>query len=121
MLGRLKSTIPILQIYLPKKANTEKLGLGIDNPCRIVFLSLRMNKCLERSWSRQLRNDTKMSPQLKRFFKAEGFGLPCTAWAGSGLLVKSRLIGSELSRELANVPEHSRYDLCLLRRGVTFP
>ncbi len=26
------------------------------------------------------------------FFEAEGFGLPCTAWAGSGLLVKSRLI-----------------------------
>jgi hypothetical protein len=25
-------------------------------------------------------------------FEAEGFGLPCTAWAGSGLLVKSRLI-----------------------------
>jgi hypothetical protein len=31
-----------------KKANSEKLGLGIDNPCRIVFSSLRMNKCLER-------------------------------------------------------------------------
>jgi hypothetical protein len=25
-------------------------------------------------------------------FKAEGSGLPCTAWSGSGLLVKSRLI-----------------------------
>jgi hypothetical protein len=25
-------------------------------------------------------------------FEAEGFGLPCTAWAGSGLLVKSCLI-----------------------------
>jgi hypothetical protein len=25
-------------------------------------------------------------------FEAEGLGLPCTAWAGSGLLVKSRLI-----------------------------
>jgi hypothetical protein len=25
-------------------------------------------------------------------FEDEGFGLPCTAWAGSGLLVKSRLI-----------------------------
>jgi hypothetical protein len=22
--------------------------MGIDNPCRIVFLSLRMNECLER-------------------------------------------------------------------------
>jgi hypothetical protein len=47
LLGQLKSTIPNLQIYLPKKANSEKLGLGIDNLCRIVFLSLRMNKCLE--------------------------------------------------------------------------
>jgi hypothetical protein len=37
LLGRLKFTIPNLQIYLPKKANFEKLGLGIDNPCRIVF------------------------------------------------------------------------------------
>jgi hypothetical protein len=27
----LKSTIPNLQIYLPKKANSEKLGLGIDH------------------------------------------------------------------------------------------
>ncbi len=48
LIGRLKSTIPNLQIYLPKMANSEKLGLRIDNPCRIVFLSLRMNKCLER-------------------------------------------------------------------------
>jgi hypothetical protein len=35
-LGRLKSTIPNLQMYLPKKLNFEKLGLGSDNPCRIV-------------------------------------------------------------------------------------
>jgi hypothetical protein len=25
-------------------------------------------------------------------FEAEGFGLPCTVWAGSGLFVKARLI-----------------------------
>jgi hypothetical protein len=37
LLGRLKSTIPNLQMYLPKKANSDKLGLGIDNPCRIIF------------------------------------------------------------------------------------
>jgi hypothetical protein len=37
LFGRLKSTIPNSQICLPKKANSEKLGLGIDNPCRIVF------------------------------------------------------------------------------------
>ncbi len=29
---------------------------------------------------------------VSSFFEAKGFGLPCTAWAGSGLLVKSRLI-----------------------------
>jgi hypothetical protein len=48
LLGRLKFAIPNLQIYYPKKANFEKLGLGIDNPCRVVFLSLQVNKCLER-------------------------------------------------------------------------
>jgi hypothetical protein len=37
LLGRLKSTIPNVQIYLPKKANSEKLGLGIDGPFGIVF------------------------------------------------------------------------------------
>jgi hypothetical protein len=48
-LGRLKSTIPNRQICLPKKVNSEKLRLGIDNPCRILFLlSWQMNKCLER-------------------------------------------------------------------------
>jgi hypothetical protein len=48
LLGRLKSTIPNLQMYIPEKANSDKLGLEIGNPCRIVFLSLRMNKCLKR-------------------------------------------------------------------------
>jgi hypothetical protein len=33
-----------------------------------------------------------LSTSFLPFFEAEGFGLPCTAWAGSGLLVKSRLI-----------------------------
>jgi hypothetical protein len=55
-LGRLKSAIPNLQIYSPKTANPEKLGLGIDNLCRIVFLSLRMNKCLERANGRRFWN-----------------------------------------------------------------
>jgi hypothetical protein len=32
---KIKSTIPNLQIYLPKKTNYEKLGLGIDYPCKI--------------------------------------------------------------------------------------
>jgi hypothetical protein len=35
LLWRFKSKIPNLQIYLLKKANSEKLGIG--NPCRIVF------------------------------------------------------------------------------------
>jgi hypothetical protein len=37
LLGRLKATIPNLQIYLPKMANSEKLGLGLVNSCRAVF------------------------------------------------------------------------------------
>jgi hypothetical protein len=37
LLGRLKSTNPYQQIYIPKMTNSEKLGLGIDNPCRMVF------------------------------------------------------------------------------------
>jgi hypothetical protein len=37
LLGRLKSKIPDLQIYQPKKANSEKLGLGIDNPRSTFF------------------------------------------------------------------------------------
>jgi hypothetical protein len=40
LLGRLKSTIPSLQMYLPKNANSAKLGLGIHKPCRIVFFFL---------------------------------------------------------------------------------
>jgi hypothetical protein len=35
--------MPNLQMHLPKRANFEKLGLGIDNSGRIVFfLSLRI-------------------------------------------------------------------------------
>jgi hypothetical protein len=96
LLGRFKSTIPHLQIYLLKKANSEKLGLGIDNPCRIYSLSLRMNKCLERVngrhfWNYQLRNDTKMSPQLKSYF----FIVPSIVYDHSNqrrrLIVKDKL------------------------------
>jgi hypothetical protein len=46
LLGRLKSTIPNLQIYLPKKANSEKLRLGIDNPCRIVLFEFANEQVL---------------------------------------------------------------------------
>ncbi len=76
LLGRLKFTNPNLQIYLPKMLNSEKLGLGIDNPCRIVFLSLRMNNCLERVNDRHVWNPGVFSnamiprrrPNLKLFF-----------------------------------------------------
>jgi hypothetical protein len=37
IIGRLKSTIPNLQMYLPEKANSEKVGLKINNPCRIYI------------------------------------------------------------------------------------
>jgi hypothetical protein len=59
LLVRLKSSIPNLQICLPKKANSEKLG--IDNPCRVVFLSLGMNKCLKRVDDRPFWNPGVMS------------------------------------------------------------
>jgi hypothetical protein len=54
------------------------LGLGLDNPyCRIVFffefadgqvLGEGSLPAFFESWSPQLRNDTKMLPQLKSFF-----------------------------------------------------
>jgi hypothetical protein len=62
-----------------------------------------------------------------QFFEAEGFGPPCTAWAGSGLLVKSRLIrirADEGARERPRtykMVRSLRWSFCLLRRGVTFP
>jgi hypothetical protein len=46
LLGRLKSTIPNLQNYLPKKAISEKLELGIDNPCRIFFFEFADEQAL---------------------------------------------------------------------------
>jgi hypothetical protein len=57
-------------------ANSEKLGLGIDNPCTIVFLSLWMNKCLGMVNDRHFWNPGVFSyaiiprwrPKLKVFF-----------------------------------------------------
>jgi hypothetical protein len=76
LLGRLEFTIPNLHIYLPKQANSEKLGLVIHNPCRIYFLSLRMNKCSERVNDRHFWNPGVFSyamiwrwrPNLQVFF-----------------------------------------------------
>ncbi len=39
-------------------------------------------------------------------FEAEGFGLPCMAWAGSRLLVKSRLIRIRADEELARTRKY---------------
>jgi hypothetical protein len=45
LLGR--STIPNLQSYLQKKgANSEKLGLGIDNPWRIFLIDFRLRSTI---------------------------------------------------------------------------
>jgi hypothetical protein len=44
LLGRLKSTI---LIYFLKKANSEKLRLGLDNPCRIVIFEFADEQVLE--------------------------------------------------------------------------
>jgi hypothetical protein len=83
--ARLKSTIPNLKSYLPKMANSEKLGLGIDNTCRIVFLSLRMNKCFERVNERHFWNPgvfsytmiPRLRPNLKLFFHRYIYSLCC--------------------------------------------
>jgi hypothetical protein len=73
LLGRLRFTIPNMQIYLPKKANFEKLGFGFDNPCKIDFFEFADEQV--ESFSLQLRNDTKMSPQLKSFFHRHIYSL----------------------------------------------
>ncbi len=55
------------------------------------------------------------------FFEAEGFGLPCTAWAGLRLLVKSRLIrirAGEGARELTRTYE---IELVLAAAGRDIP
>jgi hypothetical protein len=54
-------------------------------------------------------------------FEAEGFGLPCTAWAGSGLLVKSRLIrirADEGARERTRSFEIELIVLCVAGRDI---
>ncbi len=48
LLERLKFTISNLQIYLPKRRILRSWRWGLTIHSRIVFLSWRMNKCLER-------------------------------------------------------------------------
>jgi hypothetical protein len=75
----LNSTIPSLSNIPFTNAKLEKLGVGLDNPAKAVFYQcfspnnyfLRGND--RHFWdpkfiNRQLRNGTKMSPQLNLFF-----------------------------------------------------
>ncbi len=55
------------------------------------------------------------------FFEAEGFGIPCTAWAGSGLLVKSRLIRIRADEGARERTRTLKIELVLAAAGVTFP
>ncbi len=76
LLGRLISTHPNLHIYSPFRQSLRSWGWGLTiHPGQFFFLVCRwtiasrglMTGILE-SWSLQLRNDTKMLPQLKSFF-----------------------------------------------------
>ncbi len=58
---------------------------------------------------------------VKQFFEAEGFGLPCTAWAESELLVKSRFIRIRADE---GTREHTRtfeIELVLVAEGRDIP
>jgi hypothetical protein len=55
------------------------------------------------------------------FFEAEGFGLPCTAWTGSGLLVKSRLIMNRADEGTRERTRTFEIKLVLAPPCVTFP
>ncbi len=115
LLGRLKSTIPNLQIYLPKTANSEKLGLGIDNPCRTVFMSLRMNKCLERVNDRHFGNSGVFSYAIaptQEFFHRHIYSLcwqpTWERWRRSILLQDTDAVAQILSLPVDGVLELSQ-------------
>jgi hypothetical protein len=55
------------------------------------------------------------------FFEAEGFGLPCTAWAGSGLLVKSRLIRIRADEGARDRTRSFEIELVLAATGRNIP
>ncbi len=74
--GRLKSTIPNLQIYFSKKKGEFwEVGVGDWQYMQDSYFEFADEQVLGEgywptfleSWSRQLCNDTKMSPQLKSF------------------------------------------------------
>jgi hypothetical protein len=54
-------------------------------------------------------------------FEAEGFGLPCTAWAGSGLLVKSRLIRIRADEGTRERTRSFEIELALAAAGRAIP
>jgi hypothetical protein len=54
-------------------------------------------------------------------FEAEGFGLPCTAWAGSGLLVKSRLIRIRADEGARERTRSFKKELVLAAAGRDIP
>jgi hypothetical protein len=61
-----------------------------------IILSVKNNetiKCLSTNRADLKKFERNCHFQVQELlFEAKGFGLPCTAWAGSGLLLKSRLI-----------------------------
>ncbi len=52
---------------------------------------------------------------------AEGFGLPCTAWAGSGLLVKSRLLRIRADEGARECTRSFEIELVLAAAGRDIP
>jgi hypothetical protein len=54
-------------------------------------------------------------------FEAEGFGLPCTAWAESGLLVKSSLISISADEEARERTRTFEIRLVLAAAGRDIP
>ncbi len=60
-------------------------------------------------------------PLYYYYFEAEGFGIPCTAWAGSGLLVKSCLIRIRADEGARERTRTLKIELVLAAAGVTFP
>jgi hypothetical protein len=55
------------------------------------------------------------------FFEAEGFGLPSTAWAGSGLLVKSRSIRIRADEGARERTRSFEIELLLAAAGLDIP
>jgi hypothetical protein len=68
-----------------------------------------------------LANGNRYEVDFNTLFKAEGFGLPCTAWAGSGLLVKSRLIRIRADEGARERTRSFKIELVLAATGRDIP